>query len=136
MDVKMDVNSASEGLASVEPASKRGLFDPLRRSFGYESIFKREEALPTIGADTEGNSVGQLHFEDLAPVANQMQERSVGYVGNPSPFIKHLFKMPNENYIHIDRPTEKPLVEEEEKKPGNKPFKTVEPLPEVRQVLA
>jgi len=150
VDVKMDVNSASEGLASVEPVSKRRLFDILKRSYdfpsdtkrmdfnlqkrnwGYESISKREEAVPTIGADIEGdfdgNSVGQLHFEDLAPVANRMQERSVGYVGDLSPFIKHLFGMPNENYIHIDHPTEKPLVEEEEKKPGNKPFKTVEPL--------
>jgi len=151
MDVKMDVNSASEGLASVEPASKTGLFDPLRRSYGfpsdtkrmtfnaiqkrnlgYESFSKREEAVPTMDADIEGdfdgNSVGQLNFEDLAPVANRMQERSVGYVGDLSPFIKHLFQMPNENYIHIAHPTEKPLVEEEKKKSGNKPFKTVEPL--------
>merc|ERR1712126_133646 len=55
---EMGVNSPSEGLASVEPASKRGLFDPLRRSFGYPSttISKREEAAPTIGASNEGEA--------------------------------------------------------------------------------
>ena len=38
------------------------------------------------------------------------------------------------SFIDVDHPTEKPLVEDEEKKPANKPFEIIEPLAEVRQV--
>ena len=38
------------------------------------------------------------------------------------------------SFIDVDHPNEKPLVEDEEKKPANKPFETIEPLAEAIQV--
>jgi len=105
--------------ASVEPASKRGLFDPLRRSLGYTSatkrmlfgISKRMEATPTIDA---GNEVGDRMMAILFNI-----ERS------DAPATPHV----NDDMAQAVRPTKEPMPEAKKaKKPAKKPSETVIPL--------
>jgi len=122
------VDPSGNGSASVELASNRGLFDPLRRSFDVVTAskrglfdplrrsldygpFKRMDATPMIGASNEVGNRMMVFFvpRSAAPATPNVND---GNMAQP------------------DHPTEKQFEEEKGKKPANKLPETIVPLVE------
>merc|ERR1712168_121602 len=121
------VDPSGNGSASVELASNRGLFDPLRRSFDVVTAskrglfdplrrsldygpFKRMDATRMIGAS---NEVGNRLMFVFVPHSEAPATPNV-----------------NDNMAQPDHPTEKQFEEEKGKKPADKLPETIVPLVE------
>jgi len=123
------VDPSGNGLASVELASNRGLFDPLRRSFEAVTASKRGLSDPLRRSLHYGTFSKRMVDTPMISASNEVGNRMMLFFVPPSaaPVTPNVN---DGNMAKPDHPTEKQFEEEKGKKPVNKLPETIVPLVE------